>query len=145
MSIFSFNAQQESKQVSFQNHKRFLQDLFSEIYCLSLRSQSTASSLQHWSLQTFISELYAKCFLCVLFQMGYDGLFFGRLDYQDRARRMSKREQELLWRASDSLTAPVADLFTGNKSPHTCTNAASLLDRFFNVDSSYENKDSSTL
>ncbi|XP_045902761.1 lysosomal alpha-mannosidase isoform X2 [Micropterus dolomieu] len=46
-------------------------------------------------------------------QMGYDGLFFGRLDYQDRARRMSKREQELLWRASDSLTAPVADLFTG--------------------------------
>uniref|UniRef100_A0A8C9Z7W3 Alpha-mannosidase n=1 Tax=Sander lucioperca TaxID=283035 RepID=A0A8C9Z7W3_SANLU len=46
-------------------------------------------------------------------QMGYDGFFFGRLDYQDRARRMVKREQELLWRASNSLTPPMADLFTG--------------------------------
>ncbi|XP_039650824.1 lysosomal alpha-mannosidase [Perca fluviatilis] len=46
-------------------------------------------------------------------QMGYDGFFFGRLDYQDRARRMMDREQELLWRASDSLTPPMADLFTG--------------------------------
>ncbi|XP_028421173.1 lysosomal alpha-mannosidase [Perca flavescens] len=46
-------------------------------------------------------------------QMGYDGFFFGRLDYQDRARRMTDREQELLWRASDSLTPPMADLFTG--------------------------------
>uniref|UniRef100_A0A7N8YBV0 Lysosomal alpha-mannosidase n=1 Tax=Mastacembelus armatus TaxID=205130 RepID=A0A7N8YBV0_9TELE len=46
-------------------------------------------------------------------QMGYDGLFFGRLDYQDRAHRMREKEQELLWRASDSLTPPMADLFTG--------------------------------
>ncbi|XP_008287607.1 lysosomal alpha-mannosidase [Stegastes partitus] len=46
-------------------------------------------------------------------QMGYDGFFFGRLDYQDRNRRMLAKEQELLWRASDSLTPPVADLFTG--------------------------------
>ncbi|XP_069023708.1 lysosomal alpha-mannosidase [Embiotoca jacksoni] len=46
-------------------------------------------------------------------QMGYDGFFFGRLDYQDRMRRMKAKEQELLWRASDSLAAPAADLFTG--------------------------------
>ncbi|XP_056266285.1 lysosomal alpha-mannosidase isoform X2 [Pseudoliparis swirei] len=46
-------------------------------------------------------------------QMGYDGFFFGRLDYQDRARRRTALEQELLWRASDSLTPPMADLFTG--------------------------------
>ncbi|XP_042370107.1 lysosomal alpha-mannosidase-like, partial [Plectropomus leopardus] len=46
-------------------------------------------------------------------QMGYDGFFFGRLDYQDRARRRGTKEQELLWRASDSLTPPMADLFTG--------------------------------
>ncbi|XP_071359928.1 lysosomal alpha-mannosidase [Trachinotus anak] len=46
-------------------------------------------------------------------QMGYDGFFFGRLDYQDRTHRMIHKEQELLWRASDSLTPPVADLFTG--------------------------------
>uniref|UniRef100_A0A8C5D8L1 Alpha-mannosidase n=1 Tax=Gouania willdenowi TaxID=441366 RepID=A0A8C5D8L1_GOUWI len=51
----------------------------------------------------------------VIFQsfMGFDGFFFGRLDYQDRARRMRSKEQELLWRASDSLTPPMADLFTG--------------------------------
>uniref|UniRef100_A0A3Q2WGR4 Lysosomal alpha-mannosidase n=1 Tax=Haplochromis burtoni TaxID=8153 RepID=A0A3Q2WGR4_HAPBU len=46
-------------------------------------------------------------------QMGFDGFFFGRLDYQDRARRMRNKEQELLWRASNSLTPPMADLFTG--------------------------------
>lgn len=57
------------------------------------------------------------CSLCVFFlpQMGYDGFFFGRLDYQDRDRRMKEREQELLWRASDSLPPPMADLFTGTK------------------------------
>lgn len=48
-------------------------------------------------------------------QMGYDGFFFGRLDYQDRSRRMKTKEQELLWRASDSLPPPMADLFTGKK------------------------------
>ncbi|KAL6111177.1 man2b1 [Pungitius sinensis] len=46
-------------------------------------------------------------------QMGYDGFFFGRLDYQDRDRRRGAREQELLWRASESLAPPMADLFTG--------------------------------
>uniref|UniRef100_A0A674B8A5 Alpha-mannosidase n=1 Tax=Salmo trutta TaxID=8032 RepID=A0A674B8A5_SALTR len=46
-------------------------------------------------------------------QMGYDGFFFGRLDYQDRNRRMVAKEQEMLWRASESLTPPMADLFTG--------------------------------
>lgn len=47
--------------------------------------------------------------------MGFDGFFFGRVDYQDRSRRMVKKEQELLWRASDSLTPPSADLFTGTE------------------------------
>lgn len=60
-----------------------------------------------------------------VFQMGYDGFFFGRVDYQDRARRMVEKEQELLWRASDSLTPPMADLFTGNK------NSAPPLEMFF--------------
>lgn len=45
--------------------------------------------------------------------MGYDGFFFGRLDYQDRAHRMVEKEQELIWRASTSLRPPMADLFTG--------------------------------
>ncbi|XP_072240719.1 lysosomal alpha-mannosidase [Leuresthes tenuis] len=56
---------------------------------------------------------HAREHASIFAQMGYDGFFFGRLDYQDRARRMLDREQELLWRASDSLTPPMADLFTG--------------------------------
>lgn len=46
-------------------------------------------------------------------QMGYDGLFVGRVDYQDKATREQLREMELLWRASMSLLPPAADLFTG--------------------------------
>uniref|UniRef100_A0A8C9U4P0 Alpha-mannosidase n=1 Tax=Scleropages formosus TaxID=113540 RepID=A0A8C9U4P0_SCLFO len=46
-------------------------------------------------------------------QMGYDGFFFGRLDYQDKARRIRDKDMEMVWRASESLTPPTADLFTG--------------------------------
>ncbi|XP_040846183.1 lysosomal alpha-mannosidase-like [Ochotona curzoniae] len=46
-------------------------------------------------------------------QMGFDGMFLGRVDYQDKEVRKRKREMELLWRASASLKPPSADLFTG--------------------------------
>ncbi|XP_007421015.1 lysosomal alpha-mannosidase isoform X1 [Python bivittatus] len=46
-------------------------------------------------------------------QMGYDGFFLGRIDYQDKSHRESLREMEQLWRASRNLDPPVADLFTG--------------------------------
>ncbi|XP_011850339.1 PREDICTED: lysosomal alpha-mannosidase [Mandrillus leucophaeus] len=46
-------------------------------------------------------------------QMGFDGFFFGRLDYQDKWVRMQKLEMEQVWRASASLKPPTADLFTG--------------------------------
>ncbi|KAF0879033.1 MA2B1 mannosidase, partial [Crocuta crocuta] len=45
-------------------------------------------------------------------QMGFDGFFFGRLDYQDKRVREEKLEMEQVWRASASLKPPVADLFT---------------------------------
>ena len=48
-------------------------------------------------------------------QMGYDGFFIGRLDYQDKRRRMDQKDMEMLWRASASLAPPAADLFTGNR------------------------------
>ncbi|KAM6389963.1 LOW QUALITY PROTEIN: lysosomal alpha-mannosidase, partial [Rhynochetos jubatus] len=53
--------------------------------------------------------------LAALFaQMGYDGLFVGRVDHQDKAAREGRRELEMLWRAGgDSLAPPTADLFTG--------------------------------
>ncbi|XP_053232372.1 lysosomal alpha-mannosidase [Podarcis raffonei] len=46
-------------------------------------------------------------------QMGYDGFFVGRIDYQDKAQREALREMEQLWRGSGSLPPPAADLFTG--------------------------------
>ncbi|GCC34708.1 hypothetical protein chiPu_0013183 [Chiloscyllium punctatum] len=46
-------------------------------------------------------------------QMGFDGFFFGRLDYQDKRNRENEREMEQVWRASVNLPEPSADLFTG--------------------------------
>ncbi|MGH0168689.1 UNVERIFIED_CONTAM: hypothetical protein FKN15_055121 [Acipenser sinensis] len=46
-------------------------------------------------------------------QMGFDGFFFGRLDYQDKRSRLQSREMEMLWRASANLKPPAGDLFTG--------------------------------
>ncbi|XP_035912888.1 lysosomal alpha-mannosidase-like [Anopheles stephensi] len=44
-------------------------------------------------------------------QMGYDGLFFGRLDYQDKRERMTHKRAEMIWKTSANLDD--ADLFTG--------------------------------
>ena len=44
--------------------------------------------------------------------MGFDGLFFGRLDWRDKERRAAERELEMVWEASPDLGTQ-ADLFTG--------------------------------
>lgn len=44
--------------------------------------------------------------------MGYDGLFLGRIDFQDKNKRLTDREMEMIFKASDSLGSK-ADLFTG--------------------------------
>ncbi|XP_055477049.1 lysosomal alpha-mannosidase isoform X2 [Psammomys obesus] len=46
-------------------------------------------------------------------QMGFDGFFLGRIDYQDKLARGQKLRMEEVWRASASLQPPAADLFTG--------------------------------
>ncbi|XP_031630105.1 lysosomal alpha-mannosidase-like [Contarinia nasturtii] len=48
----------------------------------------------------------------LLAQMAYDGLFLGRLDYQDIKNRSATRNMEMVWHASDNLGSK-ADLFTG--------------------------------
>lgn len=35
--------------------------------------------------------------------MGFDGLFFGRADYQDKINRQKERTMEVIWRGSKSL------------------------------------------
>jgi len=45
-------------------------------------------------------------------EVGFQGLFFGRIDYQDLALRQQHKEAEFVWRASKSLGAK-AQVFTG--------------------------------
>lgn len=58
----------------------------------------------------------------MLAQMGYDGLFLGRIDYEDKATRFANKTTEMIWQASDSLGSK-SNLFTsilydGYSSPH---------------------------
>lgn len=62
------------------------------------------------------SSGYLYSLTCHSPQMGYDGFFLGRIDYQDKFHRESLREMEQLWRASRNLDPPAADLFTGEHS-----------------------------
>jgi len=48
----------------------------------------------------------------LLAMMGFDGLFFGRLDYDDKNKRQDTKTMEMLWRGSDDLQKD-SDLFTG--------------------------------
>ena len=36
-------------------------------------------------------------------QLGFDSLFFARIDYQDRAKRKNEKSLEVIWRGSKSL------------------------------------------
>lgn len=36
-------------------------------------------------------------------KMGFEGLFFSRLDYQDKIRRVKDKEMEMVWKSSDHL------------------------------------------
>ncbi|XP_039250452.2 lysosomal alpha-mannosidase-like [Styela clava] len=46
-------------------------------------------------------------------QMGFDGLFFGRLDFADKELRSKEKRMEEIWRGSESLDSASADLLTG--------------------------------
>ncbi|XP_071568794.1 lysosomal alpha-mannosidase-like isoform X1 [Temnothorax nylanderi] len=44
-------------------------------------------------------------------QMGFDGMLFGRLDYQDKNKRLQDKEMEFIWKSSPNL-GKRANLFT---------------------------------
>ncbi|KAK3085809.1 hypothetical protein FSP39_008930 [Pinctada imbricata] len=46
-------------------------------------------------------------------RMGFDGLFFGRLDYQDKEERMKTKTMEMIWQGSPKNLGSQSDLFTG--------------------------------
>lgn len=39
----------------------------------------------------------------MLMQVGFDSLFFGRIDYQDRDKRKNDKSLEFVWQGSKSL------------------------------------------
>ena len=44
--------------------------------------------------------------------MGFDGFFFGRIDYDDKRLRLNHTAMEMVWRGSASLQT-ASDIFTG--------------------------------
>lgn len=46
-------------------------------------------------------------------KMGFDGLFFARLDWRDKERRVRDKAMELVWEAGPGDTGYTTDLFTG--------------------------------
>ncbi|XP_045489045.1 lysosomal alpha-mannosidase isoform X2 [Pieris rapae] len=55
---------------------------------------------------------HSREFASLLAGMGYDGLFLGRIDYQDKRTRLNNKEMEMIWRGDDNLGAS-SDIFTG--------------------------------
>lgn len=46
-------------------------------------------------------------------KMGFDGLFFGRLDYADKEKRMKDKTMEMIWKGDPDDKSTSSDLFTG--------------------------------
>lgn len=63
-----------------------------------------------WQLDPFGHSATQAALLSA--EAGMDALFFGRIDYQDRARRVGSQEAEFIWRGSPSL-GPDAQVFAG--------------------------------
>ena len=62
-----------------------------------------------WQIDPFgHSREYAS----LLSQMGFDGLFLGRIDFQDKIFRQNMQSMEFVWKSSPSLGAYKSDLFT---------------------------------
>ncbi|XP_048480276.1 lysosomal alpha-mannosidase [Plutella xylostella] len=55
---------------------------------------------------------HSREFASLLAGMGFQGLFLGRIDYQDKGARLRDRRMEMLWRGDDDL-GEKSDIFTG--------------------------------
>lgn len=63
-----------------------------------------------WQLDPFGHSATQAALLSA--EVGFNGLFFGRIDYQDLANRINRSEAEFIWRASPSLGRDV-QVFSG--------------------------------
>ena len=48
-------------------------------------------------------------------RMGFDGLFFGRLDYADKEKRMRERTMEMVWRGDSQVTSCLVILLVSGR------------------------------
>lgn len=72
------------------NKNRFLNDTFGEC----------ARPRVGWQIDPFgHSREMASLFA----QMGFDGMFFARLDYEEKSERLTNKTAEMIWEGSDSL------------------------------------------
>ena len=79
---------------------RFVSDTFGPEYRLRVA----------WHIDTFgHSSEQASLFA----RMGYDGMFFARIDYQDREKREKESRMEMVWRGSPKNLKEQSDIFAG--------------------------------
>lgn len=62
-----------------------------------------------WQIDTFG---HSREFASTLSLMAFDGLFLGRVDYQDKTTRSKQKALEMVWKSNDQLVEP-ENLFTG--------------------------------
>ncbi|CAE7840742.1 unnamed protein product [Symbiodinium sp. CCMP2592] len=75
-----------------------------------LMDELSAAPRTGWQLDPFGHSATQAALLSA--EVGFQGLFFGRIDYQDLELRREKKEAEFIWRASPSLGSD-AQVFTG--------------------------------
>lgn len=47
-------------------------------------------------------------------QMGFDGMLFGRIDYQDKEERLNNKTMEFIWKSSPNLGKKVSLIMVNN-------------------------------
>ncbi|KAJ8675629.1 hypothetical protein QAD02_011415 [Eretmocerus hayati] len=67
-----------------------------------------------WQIDSFGHSLEQAS---IFAQMGFDGLFFARIDYEDKAKRKEDKRMEFIWRASTTL-GQRSTLFTSTLYEH---------------------------
>ncbi|KAI4375413.1 hypothetical protein MLD38_013285 [Melastoma candidum] len=77
---------------------RFIKDVFNQVPRVG------------WQIDPF-GHSAAQAYLLGA-ELGFDSLFFARIDYQDRAKRLKDKTLEVIWRGSKSLGAS-SQIFTG--------------------------------
>lgn len=50
-----------------------------------------------------LSDVWLMYRTCNMLQVGFDSLYFARMDYQDREKRKNEKTLEFVWRGSKSL------------------------------------------